>query len=496
MTNVELMREENITLDKFWDIANDLFYHEGSESEHRCSEDRINMLLVNYITLVCEHCEQLTTPDKEDQFYHEISDFVVNLDDYQLNLQFCIRKMLSLLTYGVDRNKFNLELEIDHLDSDVQDQINMSIMTNEKLIKIIGWILIVNYQSEKQKVLDILKEFHGFETLADVLSNYARISRNTHDKDPYVFNYSTYLELSFELCKNYEFDTSELAHISTQLLEYLFHSLKVAPKDDDILNFLKFKLLLVLNEQFMVAHFSYIAENPTHQMENRFFVKMTENSQHFQNFNEVLILNFNREEDPVIRILILKVFYLVFTTSNTCSNLYVNDLRLIIDIMIRELFNLSIVNEEALINTYLRVLYPMLLFSSIKDGRYKRESLYEVLKYLTAAEQTTETTRRLAERCLLLDFFVEPTPSPIALKPSFPQTLIRHDSSQSSIMSELESPDSPTPLPFDRTRSNSSSSSLDSKGVRRRKPPPPPPRRYNQRNGSELLLSRAKVGNK
>ncbi|KAH3685811.1 hypothetical protein WICPIJ_003216, partial [Wickerhamomyces pijperi] len=119
------------------------------------------MLLVNYITLVCEHCEQLTTPDKEDQFYHEISDFVVNLDDYQLNLQFCIRKMLSLLTYGVDRNKFNLELEIDHLDSDVQDQINMSIMTNEKLIKIIGWILIVNYQSEKQKVMDILKEFHG-----------------------------------------------------------------------------------------------------------------------------------------------------------------------------------------------------------------------------------------------------------------------------------------------------------------------------------------------
>ncbi|KAG7881488.1 hypothetical protein KL937_001111 [Ogataea polymorpha] len=496
MTNVKLLQKDAITLDRFWDIANDLFHSDRQIDElgDGCTEDKVNSLLVNYLTLVCEHCDQLTTPDTEEQFYNDISEYVTCHRYYRSNMQFCVRKMLSLLTYSVGCNESNLGLESDMLDNVTREQVNESITVNEKLIRIIGWILIVNYQSDKDALLQILKDFNGFETLAGVLSNYSRISRNSNDKDPYIANYSPYFELFYELCKNYEFDSTELDHVHSQLLEYLFESLEVVPKENNILNFMKFKLLLVLNEQFMVSQFSSTADS-SYQIENRFFIKMTEDSQRFQNFNEVLILNFNREQDHVIQILMLKVLYLVFTTSHTCGKFYINDLKLIIDIMIRELFNLSTVREEALINTYLRVLYPMILFSSIKEEGYKRESISEVLRYLVGAEQTSETTKRLAERCLVLDYFSDRYGSPLITRNPAPYILSRENSSQSSVVSEIDSPDSPT-APIDRSRSNSSVSSQDSKGLHRKRPPPPPPRRYNQRNGSELMLSRTKVANK
>ncbi|KAG7847817.1 hypothetical protein KL941_001996 [Ogataea angusta] len=495
MTNVKLLQKDTITLDRFWDIANDLFHSDRQVGELRdsCTEDKVNTLLVNYLTLVCEHCDQLTTPDTEEQFYNDISEYVTCHRYYRSNMQFCVRKMLSLLTYSVGCNESNLGLEFDMLDNDTREQVNDSITMNEKLIRIIGWILIVNYQSDKDAFLQILKDFNGFETLAGVLSNYSRISHNSGDKDPYITKYSPYFELFYELCKNYEFESTELDHVESQLLEYLFESLKVVPKESNILNFMKFKLLLVLNEQFMVSQFS--SAEISHQIENRFFIKMTENGQRFQNFNEVLILNFNREQDHVLQILMLKVLYLVFTTSNTCGKFYINDLKLIIDIMIRELFNLSTVKEEALINTYLRVLYPMILFSSIREEGYKRDSMSEVLRYLVGAEQTSETTKRLAERCLVLDFFDEKCGSPLITRSAAPYILSRENSSQSSVVSEIDSPDSPT-APVDRSRSNSSISSQDSKGIHRKRPPPPPPRRYTQRNGSELMLSRTKVANK
>ncbi|GME81801.1 unnamed protein product [[Candida] boidinii] len=101
----------------------------------------------------------------------------------------------------------------------------------------------------------------------------------------------------------------------------------------------------------------------------------------------------------------LKVLYLIFTTSKTCQWVYLNDLKVLIDIFIRELFNLSARRDESLINTYLRVLCPMLIFTNLKDEDYKLDSIKEVLNYLNNFENSSNMTKKLSLKCLKLDLF-------------------------------------------------------------------------------------------
>ncbi|ODV85977.1 hypothetical protein CANARDRAFT_187258, partial [[Candida] arabinofermentans NRRL YB-2248] len=379
------------------------------EDLDQCTEDEINTLLVSYLTLISNYCDKLAAGQNEERFYQKAANFIVKYNRYQVNLEFCVRKMLSLLNYIIQSNSCNLGIDMNTIDADLKEQINQTIEANEKLIRIIGWILFVNYQDKKEQIFAILREFQGFETIAGVLSNYAKISKNSSEgDDPYISNYSNYLQLFYDLCTSYEFDANELDSIESEFVEYLFKKLAISTRDQDTSNFLRFKALLILNEQFMVCNYAESGE----KVINKFFVTMVEDNSIFQNFTETLILNFNREQDHVIQILMLKVLYLIFTTSSTCQWLYLNDLKVIVDIMIRELFNLSIVKEESLINTYLRVLYPMLLFSNLKTERYKSESLLDLLNYLYNAEQNSATMKRLAERCFTLDILKKPAEIP------------------------------------------------------------------------------------
>ncbi|GMF06245.1 unnamed protein product [[Candida] boidinii] len=162
--NIEIPFEKDITIDRFWEIAKDLFftktYYNENTNEYytekapkKCSADDMNLLLVSFITLSSSYCDILSKNYKHrDQFYHEISEFIVGLDCYRDNLEFCIRKMLSLLNFISDSNS-NLLLsltqnyeQIEKNESLLKDIVE-SIDKNEKLIKIIGWLLIVTYKA-------------------------------------------------------------------------------------------------------------------------------------------------------------------------------------------------------------------------------------------------------------------------------------------------------------------------------------------------------------
>lgn len=544
---VEVPYEADMTPERFWQLARDLLYTKvyydtarqeyytrtlgnGTEAGGEdqllglCTEDEINTILVSYLTLVSNYTDQL---DDYPEFYEKASNFLLDYDSYKQNRTFCLRKMLSLLVYAANSNEQNMSLNPDSLEPQLRDDVNLSISTNEKFIKIIGWVLYLGYCGpDRDSLLALLEEYGGKEAIIGVLNNYALISRNCdQDEDPYLRDYANYFALLYELCQDEELNLDQLNSIGWPLVKFLLSHLRSASQEDDPVNYLRYKLLLILNEQYMVYQYSHSEET----VDNKVFDTLVNDDQLFQSFLPTLILNFNREEDPTIQILMLKILYLIFTTSRTCQSIYLNDLKVIVDIIIRELCNLSTSKDVPLINTYLRVLYPLLVFSNLKDKRYKVDSMRDILKYLDSSEQAPATTKRLAERCLDLDVFKEqpvqaqvplPSPGPPSrpLAASLPTTPVHTGGSDSS--GKLAPPPRPRPrhwssadrVPAKRESASStisedepyrmyphgystdaeSISSTDTISSRRsRGPAPPPPRRRG--NSSELSLSRAKV---
>jgi hypothetical protein len=120
-------------------------------------------------------------------------------------------------------------------------------------------------------------------------------------------------------------------------------------------------------------------------------------------FGENIILLLNRETETSLQLLILKLLYLLFTTDATYEYFYTNDLRVLLDVILRNLLDLP--NELiSLRHTYLRVLYPLVAHTQLNQPpHYKREEIVKVLSILGGSanahwEPADETTVRLVER--------------------------------------------------------------------------------------------------
>jgi hypothetical protein len=125
--------------------------------------------------------------------------------------------------------------------------------------------------------------------------------------------------------------------------------------------------------------------------------------QNYMTFGENIILLLNRETETSLQLLILKLLYLLFTTEATHEYFYTNDLRVLLDVIIRNLLDLP--NElVSLRHTYLRVLYPLLAYTQLSQGpHYKRDEILKVLSLLGGSANAhfapaDETTIRLVER--------------------------------------------------------------------------------------------------
>ncbi|EGW34556.1 uncharacterized protein SPAPADRAFT_59978, partial [Spathaspora passalidarum NRRL Y-27907] len=110
--------------------------------------------------------------------------------------------------------------------------------------------------------------------------------------------------------------------------------------EDKLIAYEEFKLLLLINEQYMMRSY-------TSNVNNRVFDGLMRgkseqpNLTNITGFINLLIYHLNREESNIIKILILKFLYLVFTTSYVTKMVYLNDLKILIDIFIRELNNMD-----------------------------------------------------------------------------------------------------------------------------------------------------------
>ncbi|KAL7620027.1 pre-rRNA processing [Parahypoxylon ruwenzoriense] len=214
------------------------------------------------------------------------------------------------------------------------------------------------------------------------------------------------LELMYEMSRIEPLRIEDLLHVDDGFVAYLFQLIEGLSDDaHDPYHYPVIRVLLVLNEQYMVASTATASEptSPTAPLTNRVVKCLSLYGPHYRTFGENIILLLNRETETSLQLLILKLLYLLFTTKATYEYFYTNDLRVLLDVIIRNLLDLP--NElMALRHTYLRVLYPLLAHTQLNQPpHYKKDEVQKLLRILAGSGNThfapvDETTIRLVDR--------------------------------------------------------------------------------------------------
>ncbi|CAE6412150.1 unnamed protein product [Rhizoctonia solani] len=274
------------------------------------------------------------------------------------------------------------------------------------------------------------------------------------------------VRLLYEVCRVQKLDINELKVFDDGFIEHLFETIEdTSVSADETLNYYLIKLIVALNEQFMVAslvpHKSSKAASDSgrspqlqtfqqaHQRApsvdrppNRVLEILMRRLYSSQTFGASIIFMLNRAdntpEDLCMQLLLLKMLYLLFTTPGTHEYFYTNDLRVLVDVFIRELGNLP-EESESLRHTYLRVLHPLVTNTQLKTAPYKRPELRQTLLSLIShadIRDVNPTTRRLAERCLNAEWCR--ALGPINIPPPRANSLDVHGKSLSAKASTLD----------------------------------------------------------
>lgn len=224
----------------------------------------------------------------------------------------------------------------------------------------------------------------------------------------------------YEVCRVQKFDITGLRIFNDRFIETLFDLVEETRNlADETLNYTTIKLILALNEQFMVAalpdkdrdaHGQQQSAKALSASRNRVLQILVARGASSKTFAENIIFMLNRagasEEDVCMQLLVLKILYLLFTTSSTHEYFYTNDLCVLVDVFLRELADLPD-ESEALRHTYLRVLSPLLTNTQLRAVPYKRPQIVRTLHALVDhghIRDVSPTTRRLVQRCLAAEW--------------------------------------------------------------------------------------------
>lgn len=159
-----------------------------------------------------------------------------------------------------------------------------------------------------------------------------------------------------------------------------------------------------MNEQYMLASTDETDNNEISvPLTNRIVKCISLHGSSFMTFGENIILLLNRETETSLQLLILKLLYLLFTTKATYEYFYTNDLRVLLDVIIRNVMDLPD-ERMSLRHTYLRVMYPLLAHTQLsKPPHYKEHEVLRLIKILRGSQTAhfapaDATTLRLVER--------------------------------------------------------------------------------------------------
>lgn len=223
------------------------------------------------------------------------------------------------------------------------------------------------------------------------------------------------LQLLYESSRVQRLNWEDFTAVNDAFIIYLLGIIEGASNDaDDPYHYPVIRVLLVLNEQYLVASTSHQRDGRS-RITNRVIKAISTHGMTFKTFGCNLILLLNRESETSLQLLILKVLYLLFGNHSTAEYFYTNDLHVLVDVILRNLIDLPHDSPaaNALRHTYLRVLHPILLHSQIsKPPHYKRGELLRLLHLLVTSGNhfapVDETTVRLVNRCTSVPWLQPP----------------------------------------------------------------------------------------
>ncbi|QUC18792.1 uncharacterized protein UV8b_03033 [Ustilaginoidea virens] len=226
------------------------------------------------------------------------------------------------------------------------------------------------------------------------------------------------LQLMYEMSRVERLKVQDLMLVDDAFVHHLFGIIEGVSDDvQDPYHYPTIRVLLVLNEQYMLASTDAAADGGTAQppMTNRIVKCLSLHGPLFRTFGENVILLLNRETETSLQLLILKLLYLLFTTRATYEYFYTNDLKVLLDVIIRNLMDLP--DEKiSLRHTYLRVMYPLLAHTQLNQPpHYKRDEVLRVLRILRGSHNAhfapaDETTLRLVARVAKVKWIEEKEP--------------------------------------------------------------------------------------
>nr|CAG8454378.1 6867_t:CDS:10 [Entrophospora candida] len=213
------------------------------------------------------------------------------------------------------------------------------------------------------------------------------------------------IKLFFEICSVQPLSQTELGMIDEYLLNHLLDLVEITrDEEDETFNYSIIRLILSFNEQFMLSKKcnNNIVEEEETLNPNTVIRVLSKRIGTSETFGENIIFMLNRSVKPHIQMLILKLLYEIFTTPETFEYFYTNDLRVLIDVFIRELYDLPD-ESEAVRHTYLRVLYPLISNTQLNRDYYKQNQIYKLLLDLNGTstknfKPVSPTTQRLVDR--------------------------------------------------------------------------------------------------
>ncbi|KAL0575396.1 pre-rRNA processing [Marasmius crinis-equi] len=233
--------------------------------------------------------------------------------------------------------------------------------------------------------------------------------------------------LLYEVCRVQKLSLQDLKVFDDAFLDYLFDLVEqTRHMQDDTFNYSVIKLIVALNEQFMVVSVNNGAPmdngkaEPHAAASNRVLRVLMRRLNSSKTFGENMIFMLNRAEhtpeDLCMQLLVLKLIYLLFTSKGTSEYFYTNDLCVLVDVTLREIVDLD-EDSESLRHTYLRILHPLLTKTQLRDVPYKRPQILRALENLGGLrdakfgyfgrKEINSTTKRLVERCLTGDWCVQ-----------------------------------------------------------------------------------------
>ncbi|CAG8191231.1 unnamed protein product [Penicillium olsonii] len=327
---------------------------------------------------------------------------------------------------------------------------------------------------QNENVLQMLNSEGAFARLLELIQAMRRA-----DLDGDAGLHRLLMDLIYEMSRIQRVKIEDLVLVDDDFIRCLFDIIEDLSYDvTDPYHYPVIRVLLVLNEQFMISAHDPVDGAPSGHLTNKVIKILSVYGGMYKTFGENIILLINREAETSLQLLTLKLLYLIFTTPSTYEYFFTNDLHVLVDILIRNLLDLP---EEAaaLRHTYLRVLYPLLAHTQLQNPpHYKRHELRRLLSDLVRGqvsygndpehekilhfEDVDETTRRLVARCATVEWLrnVEP-----AAPPEAPGTPIQvTETTIETVLDQAEQTASPVPMsePIEVPRALSRASTIAS----------------------------------